>query len=89
MASSANDASRNDAQLKTTDNSSNNETTTDELINNPDIQKQVAFAEKEKDRRCRNNKIYQEKRKLLNLETIAQRKKTHRFGESHRIKKRY
>ena len=75
MASLANDASRNDAELKTCDNSSNNETTTDELIHNPDIQKQVAFAKKEKDRRRRNNKIYQEKRKFLNVETIAQRTK--------------
>ena len=87
MSSSANDASRNDAQLKTTDTSSNNETTTDELINNPDIQKQVAFAEKEKDRRRRNNKIYQEKRKLLNLETIAQRKKRIALEKATELKK--
>ena len=74
MASSSNDGSRNDAQLKTTGLTSDNETT-DELIIDIDIQKQVAFAEKEKDRRRRNNKKYQEKRKLLNVETIAQRKK--------------
>ena len=75
MASSANDGSQNDARLKTTGDICDNETTTDALFINVDIQKQVAFAEKEKDRCRRNNKKYQEKRKSLNLETIAQRKK--------------
>ena len=75
MASSNNDANRNLAQLHKTDHTNNNQKTTDELTADVVIQKQVDFAEKEKDRRRQNNQNYYKKRKALNIETIAQRKK--------------
>ena len=58
MASSNNDANRNLAQLHKTDHTNNNQKTTDELTADVVIQKQVDFAEKEKDRRRQNNQNY-------------------------------